>query len=42
MRSRRKPNSDLETTHRHQCAARRNIAFKLGRKLRWNRDEEQS
>ena len=42
MRSRRKPNSDVETTHRSTSAPHvANIAFKLGRKLRWNRDDEQ-
>lgn len=41
LRSRRKPNSDIETTHRSTSAPHLgNIAFKLGRKLRWNRDEE--
>ncbi len=42
MRSRKKPNSDLETTHRSTSAPHvANIAFKTGRKLRWNRDDEQ-
>jgi len=42
VRSRRKPNSDLETTHRSTSAPHvANIAFKVGRKLRWNRDDEQ-
>jgi predicted dehydrogenase len=42
LRSRRKPNSDVETTHRSTSAPHvANIAFKLGRKLRWNRDDEQ-
>ncbi len=42
MRSRHKPNSDVETTHRSTSAPHvANIAFKLGRKLRWNRDDEQ-
>src|SRR6266699_632259 len=42
LRSRRKPNSDIETTHRSTSAPHvANIAFKLGRKLRWNRDDEQ-
>jgi len=36
------PTPDVETTHRSTSAPHvANIAFKLGRKLRWNRDDEQ-
>jgi predicted dehydrogenase len=42
IRSRKKPNSDIETTHRATSACiMGNIAYKLGRKLRWDRDKEQ-
>lgn len=42
MRSRQKPNSDVETTHRSTSATHLgNIAFKLGRKLRWDGQKEQ-
>ena len=42
LRSRQKPNSDLETTHRSTSAGHvANIAFKLGRKLRWDGQREQ-
>jgi predicted dehydrogenase len=43
VRSRTKPNSDVETTHRSTSAPHvANISYKLGgRKLHWNRDTEQ-
>jgi predicted dehydrogenase len=42
LKSRQRPNSDLETTHRSTSAAHlANIAFKLGRKLRWDGQREQ-
>lgn len=42
VRSRQKPNSDLETTHRSTSAGHLgNIAFKLGRKLTWDALQEQ-
>ena len=42
IRSRKKPNSDIETTHRATSACIvGNIAYKLGRKLHWDRDKEQ-
>ena len=42
LRSRQKPNSDLETTHRSTSAGHvANIAFKLGRRLRWDGQREQ-
>lgn len=42
VRSRQKPNSDVETTHRSTSAPHLgNIAFKLGRKLAWDAQQEQ-
>ena len=42
LKSRQKPNSDLETAHRSTSAGHvANIAFKLGRKLRWDGLREQ-
>ncbi len=42
VRSRQKPNSDVETTHRSTSAPLiANIAYKLGRRLTWDRDQEQ-
>jgi predicted dehydrogenase len=42
VRSRQKPNSDIETTHRATSACIiGNISYKLGRKLQWDRDKEQ-
>jgi predicted dehydrogenase len=42
VRSRKKPNSDIETTHRATSACIvGNISYKLGRKLHWDRDKEQ-
>lgn len=42
MRSRQKPNSDVETMHRSTSAAHvANIAFKMGRKLHWDAQHEQ-
>ena len=42
IRSRKKPNSDIETTHRATSACIvGNISYKLGRKLHWDRDKEQ-
>ena len=42
VRSRQKPNSDVETTHRSTSAPLiANVAYKLGRKLTWDRDQEQ-
>jgi predicted dehydrogenase len=42
VRSRQKPNSDVETTHRSTSAPHvANIAFKLGRKLTWDGQQEQ-
>jgi hypothetical protein len=42
VRSRQKPNSDIETTHRATSACIvGNISYKLGRKLHWDRDKEQ-
>jgi hypothetical protein len=42
MRSRKKPNSDIETTHRTTSVCQiANISLRLGRKLRWDRDKEQ-
>jgi predicted dehydrogenase len=42
VRTRKKPNSDIETTHRATSAGLiANISYRLGRKLRWDRDKEQ-
>jgi len=42
VKSRQKPNSDVETTHRSTSAPHLgNIAFKLGRKLNWDAQREQ-
>ena len=42
VKSRQKPNSDVETTHRSTSAPHLgNIAFKLGRKLAWDAQQEQ-
>ena len=42
VRSRKKPNSDIETTHRTTSTCiMANISVRLGRKLRWDRDKEQ-
>ena len=42
VRSRKKPNSDIETTHRTTSACIiANISLRLGRKLRWDREKEQ-
>ena len=41
MRSRQKPNSDIETTHRTVSACLLgNISLRLGRKLRWDGQRE--
>jgi len=41
VKSRQKPNSDVETTHRSTSAPHLgNIAFKLGRKLTWDAQQE--
>jgi predicted dehydrogenase len=42
IRSRKKPNSDIETTHRATSACiMGNIAYKLGRRLQWDGEKEQ-
>ena len=42
VRSRKKPNSDIETTHRTTSACLiANISLRVGRKLRWDREKEQ-
>lgn len=42
LRSRKVPNSDIETTHRTTSVCHlANISLRLGRKLRWDRDNEQ-
>jgi len=42
VKSRQKPNSDIETMHRSASAPHlANIAFKLGRKLTWDAQQEQ-
>jgi predicted dehydrogenase len=42
MRSRKKPNSDIETTHRATTACiMGNISYQLGKKLEWDREKEQ-
>ena len=42
IRSRKKPNSDIETTHRTTTVCHlANISARLGRKLRWDREKEQ-
>ncbi|MFN8009087.1 MAG: Gfo/Idh/MocA family oxidoreductase [Terriglobia bacterium] len=42
VRSRKKPNSDIETTHRSTSACiMANLSYQLGRKLQWDRDQEQ-
>jgi len=42
IKSRKKPNSDIETTHRTTSACLiANVALRTGRKLRWDRDKEQ-
>jgi predicted dehydrogenase len=42
VRSRKKPNSDIETTHRSTSACiMGNISYRLRRKLQWDRDKEQ-
>ena len=40
VRSRKKPNSDIETTHRTTSACLiANVSLRVGRKLRWDRKE---
>jgi predicted dehydrogenase len=42
LKSRQKPNSDVETTHRSTSAGLlAGIAYKLGRKLAWDKEQEQ-
>jgi hypothetical protein len=42
MKSRQKPNADMETTHRSTSACLlANISLRLGRKLRWDSKQEQ-
>jgi predicted dehydrogenase len=42
VKSRKVPNSDIETTHRTTSVCHlANISLRLGRKLRWDRDKEQ-
>ncbi len=42
MKSRQKPNSDMETTHRSTSACiLANISLRLGRKLHWDSNQEQ-
>jgi predicted dehydrogenase len=42
MRSRKKPNADIETTHRATSACiLGNISYQLGKKLEWDREKEQ-
>ena len=42
VRSRKKPNSDIETTHRTTSVCIiANLSLRLGRKLRWDSEKEQ-
>ena len=42
VRSRKKPNADIETTHRTTSSCLiANISLRLGRKLRWDPRQEQ-